>query len=388
MPVARCPSRGPSWSSGPPGWGPEPERERASWCRRRTGRRRHAGRRSTHGRACSPTCRSTEGFGLPPVEAMRHGIPWWRAPCPASAGRGRRGRSRPGSTTSPTAWCRWPPTTGCGPGWPRPGAARAGSLTWESSARRTWRCGARWLRLSARRCQWCVLALSLDVSAVPGQPVGAGRYTIDLAEALARSRRRGAHAVVPSGRRSSRMAVTGGRAAGAAPRRDGLGAGRRPGAAAGPPGLGAAATAGPARRARRRRPPRTALHDAREGPVAQGGDDPRPHLPRPPRVARAQQGASSSAGPSGWRPAGPTALVCVSATTAARLEELCAPGRTGVRHSPRGRPRPLPSPTRPAAGSPTTRSWPGSGSARPTSCSWVRSNPARRCPTWWPPSTG
>ena len=29
------------------------------------------------------------------------------------------------------------------------------------------------------------MALSLDVSAVPDRPVGAGRYTIDLVEALA-----------------------------------------------------------------------------------------------------------------------------------------------------------------------------------------------------------
>ena len=36
-------------------------------------------------------------------------------------------------------------------------------------------------------CGGDVLALSLDVSAVPARPVGAGRYTIDLATALAAS---------------------------------------------------------------------------------------------------------------------------------------------------------------------------------------------------------
>ncbi len=57
------------------------------------------------------------------------------------------------------------------------------------------------------------------------------------------------------------------------------------------------------RRARRRRAPRPALHDARAGSAAGGRDRARPHLLRPSRVARADQGAVLPAGHRGGRPA-------------------------------------------------------------------------------------
>ena len=53
-----------------------------------------------------------------------------------------------------------------------------------------------------------------------------------------------------------------------------------------------------------RRAPRPPLHDARAGRGARRRDRARLHVLRPPRMARASQGPSSSAGPSGWRPAG------------------------------------------------------------------------------------
>ncbi len=50
----------------------------------------------------------------------------------------------------------------------------------------TWRCGSsRWSQLVGRSVAEPILRVSLDVTAVPSNPVGAGQYTMELAEALA-----------------------------------------------------------------------------------------------------------------------------------------------------------------------------------------------------------
>ncbi len=137
---------------------------------------------------------------------------------------------------------------------------------------------------------------------------------------------------------------------------------------------------------RRRSPPRTALHDAREGSSPDGGHDPRPHLPRPSRVARTQQGAGV---PARHRGGGPPRV-------GARLRERhhggsgcssCATRRDGSSSFPTESTTPNSVPTN-RHRVPTTRSSNGSGSARHTSCSSGPWNRARRCRIWWPPSTG
>ena len=76
-----------------------------------------------------------EGFGLPPVEAMRFGTPVVASPLPDAPG-APRSRSTPRrSTTSPQALVRVATDDALRARLAAAGTARAGSLTWESAAR-------------------------------------------------------------------------------------------------------------------------------------------------------------------------------------------------------------------------------------------------------------
>ena len=121
-----------------------------------------------------------------PVEAMRSARRWWRAPCrapgaPRSRSTPRRRRDRRGDRP----WSQ--STTSSRADLVRRGTDRTSGLTWSSIARRhlaVWRAAAR----DRGRDSWLTdsLRLSLDVSAVPARPVGAGRYIVELARSLAR----------------------------------------------------------------------------------------------------------------------------------------------------------------------------------------------------------
>jgi glycosyltransferase involved in cell wall biosynthesis len=178
-----------------------------------------------------------------------------------------------------------------------------------------------------------VVRLSLDVSAVPADPVGAGRYTIHLAEALARrddivlrlwARRGDAHrwrAIARSG--------------------------RAPAAREGPGTVGSVRAVAPTRR-----PLRLAWEQARLPALVKATDAEVHHGPHytMPERARLPQVVTihdlTFVDHPEWHERSKVlvfrraiavaarraaALVCVSATTAARLEELCRPaGRVFV----------------------------------------------------------
>ena len=123
------------------------------------------------------------------------------------------------------------------------------------------------------------LALSLDVSAVPARPGGAGRYTIALARGLAAHPDVTLTLVAAAQRRGS--LGSDGRAAPPA---------RGPDVASRPPRLRTSGAAGVAPLRRGDRAPRAALHDAGAVTRTLRGHHPRLHLLRPSRMARAYQG--------------------------------------------------------------------------------------------------
>ncbi len=124
------------------------------------------------------------------------------------------------------------------------------------------------------------LALSLDVSAVPARPGGAGYYTMALAHGLAGRDDVGLTLVARRGDEERWHGLGRWR----------VGARRGPRLAAGPAGLRAAPPRVRAAFARGAGPPRSALHDAVTVAGALRGDDPRLHLLRPSGMASALEG--------------------------------------------------------------------------------------------------
>ena len=342
-PGAPCPGRGHWWWSDRPGGARSSSTGRASCSP--AGSMTAPWRRCTHGRGCSPTCRSKRGSGSPRSRPCATARPWWRAPCPPPVAPPSRW-TPPASTTSPGPWCRSPPTTGCGRGWPTAGRTRAGSLTWESAARAH---VALWSSLSVSRALRAARSL-VDVSAVPAQPVGAGRYTIDLVTALVA---RDDVALTLWSRRGDDGARWGALARRrSTPRWCGPSAPeRRPARLVWEqvrlPSLLAAASV-----------------DVHHGPhytmpehsrVPTGGHDPRPHLPRPSRMARAEQGRRVPPGdPRGGAPRR-RHRVC-EPTHRASASASCVPRRAGCSWCP--------------TASTTTGSGPSAGAGGPTEPTW------------------
>ena len=356
-PAAACPSPGRWWWWGPRGGGTPVARRQTGALPGVVVAGRVADGRSWPAlyRRCpgsSPTCPLTEGYGLPPLEAMAVGMPVVASTGVPSVA--------PAPAAEPPAACGSTPLDvdghrrGAGARWPTD-EPRAGGLVAAGPGpgrpRRTWRAAARAARgavgVAGREADRRHCAVSLDVTAGAGPP-GRGRPLHPGAGRRALARR---HDVEPdpgdpprrTAERWRRWPVRGPAAAGGAGRGAG-GPGRSgwPGSRSRLPG--ALRPAGP------RRPPRPPLHDARAGPAAGGGDRPRLHVLRPPRVARAVQGRCCSAGPSGWRPGGRRSIVCVSRTTAERL----ADGRARVAARwwwpPTGWTTPRFAPTEPRAG--------------------------------------
>ena len=119
-----------------------------------------------------------EGFGLPPLEAMHHGTPVVASRVPSTAGAALEVEPTDVAAiteaivevaTVPSVRRRLTDA----------GAAHARTLTWRQTARAH-------VALVEVDGVSDLLALSVDVSAVPARPAGAGRYTIDLVHALAR----------------------------------------------------------------------------------------------------------------------------------------------------------------------------------------------------------
>ena len=276
----------------------------------------------------------TEGYGLPPLEAMRAGTPSVIAnEVPSVVDLDEPGPP-PALVVDPfdVEDIAGALTAILTDDAVRADLAARGEAHWRS---RTWRDVARqhiglWQVTGVTGGR---LALSLDVSAVPLRPGGAGHYTMALARGL--------------GARQD-IALTMVSRRGDEERWRAVGAGR-----------GRVVGAVPARRARLASPSSrcaSRVSSARSGadvhhgphytmperaPVPCVVTDPRLHVLRPPRVARPVQGAASSAGPSGRRACTPGALVCVSEVTAdtgAGVLRRAGPDRGGP---PRGGPRAL-----------------------------------------------
>ncbi len=109
----------------------------------RSGRVMAPWRRCTHGPGCSPTCPFEEGFGLPPVEAMRYGTPVVSSPLPDHRRCRARGRPHPRRRHRPGPGGRWPPTRRSGRGWPRPARRAPTASRGSQRLAPTSRCGAR-----------------------------------------------------------------------------------------------------------------------------------------------------------------------------------------------------------------------------------------------------
>ncbi len=167
---------------GPPGWGPEPERGEGVVF---TGRVGDGTLASLYARArLLAYVPFEEGFGLPPVEAMRYGTPVVASPLPTTGGASFEVDP---NRADDIAQALVAVATDDG----LRGAADRGrhGARRESHVGVRGACARRAVELPAMSTPapdegGGVLALSLDVSAVPAQPVGAGRYTIDLATAL------------------------------------------------------------------------------------------------------------------------------------------------------------------------------------------------------------
>ena len=259
-PAARCPSPGRWWWSGPR-MGPGARAGRGLVFAGRVGDGTLA---ALYARArLLAYVPLDEGFGLPPVEAMRSARRWWRARCrapgvPRSRSTPRRRRHRRGARAGGHR------RGAAGTSWSTAGAARAASLdVGVSGARPRGVVELAAVSIGPRPVVGA-LGLSLDVSAVPG-PAGRGRplhhragrapWPLATTSTL--------HAVVPPRRRRPVARHRGTRAA----RRTGE-RGPRARAPARPTGLGAGPAAAPAWRPSRRRAPRPALHDARALPGA------------------------------------------------------------------------------------------------------------------------
>ena len=213
-----------------------------------------------------------EGFGLPPVEAIWRGHRWWRATSRAADPLPIRSiLSTP--TRSPRACWWWPPTMPAASDCSRPGGSGLPSSAGRPSLGGTWTSGRRSAMgevgsapgfdrppAAAPRVTGASeqptrkpdpVALTLDVSAVPADPVGAGQYTLCLASALAPAARLGPDPDQPPERPGTVGRPRRAPPVPAAPR-------RRP--------LRLAWERGPARPgapARCLGPPRSSLHDAR-----------------------------------------------------------------------------------------------------------------------------
>ena len=210
------------------------------------------------------------------------------------------------------------------------------------------------------------LALSLDVSAVPERPGGAGYYTMALCRGLAG---RADVALTLLARRNDERRwadLAGGaavRPAGGAQSRPGRLVYEQIGVPVAARSLGVAC------------PPRPALHDARTVPGALRGHDPRLHLLRPPRVASPVEGGLLPPG----HPAGRTARGRAHlrepghSAAAARLRAGAGPGRRGAA---RGRPRIGSRPDEPSDGADRVAlaALGAAGGRAARSCSWARSS--------------
>ena len=130
-----------------------------------------------------------EGFGLPVVESMAQGTPVVSSPVPSSGGASLEVDPTDVSSIAEGL------VVAAGDEMTRTalvarGLARAAALRWVETAA----CARGGLGASGRRgagpamtaaSPSGALAVALDVSAVPRQPVGAGRYVVELARALA-----------------------------------------------------------------------------------------------------------------------------------------------------------------------------------------------------------
>ncbi|HLG91739.1 MAG TPA: glycosyltransferase family 1 protein [Acidimicrobiales bacterium] len=125
-----------------------------------------------------------EGFGLPPVEAMAAGVPVVASPVPSTGGAALEVDPRSEASIA-EGLVQAATDQDLRARLVQAGARRAAGLTWEAAARRhvaLWEAASRRRRPGSRS----PTVVSLDVSAVPTRPAGAGRYVVELARALGR----------------------------------------------------------------------------------------------------------------------------------------------------------------------------------------------------------
>ena len=309
--------------------------------------------RSTPRPVSSPTCRSSRASGCPRSRPWRSGHRWWRAPLPSTGGAAFEVDPHDVDSIA-EGILRVAVDDEVRADLVRRGSEPSSELTWSSIARRhlaVWQRRAR--RPRRRHVADRPLRLSLDVSAVPTRPAGAGHYIVELARAL----RARAPTSTWCSSRVARTAPAGSALGRHAPR------GSRRHRTPRPVRLAweQVRLAGFVDRAEHRRPPRPALHHARTGPGARGGHGPRPQLLRVAGLARAVEGPGV---PPGDRRGGPPGRGrgLPEPVHRGRARPVVPGGRRGGGRAPRRRHLPLP----------TRRAGPGSGRGRPLPGSTAR----------------